>query len=407
MCSPTEPRVWGLSPFKCATENGGQRVAVFCRSGAASTYIVLHVCTMVEPMKTSTILRVAATLIIVMAGCSNGVATNLSPAPSTSTSIPRTTTSTTAASIGRVPEDWEVVYADIWDAYLAAQGGETFPIEHVMSPTVDREKATEAIVAYERALKPWLASMGGSAVTPIVWVIMSERDYKWWYQFVTEQEGLDAGYNWDSDKDMLGHCKLTTRSFCGYTKPLRPGTPEYRILQYSVIGSEYTDLPNANTVNHEATHWYQFSVTGRFPADVPCWYIEGQASLYGGALQYDVMAQRGSSVGQRNNFKGIVRQYQPGADEFDVNQWVEVLESMYQPHVSCGPTQDYFKYALGMFNWESLQATYGFVPMHQVLLDFADGATFASSVHERLGITVEDLNELLARHLVHVFAEGH
>ena len=102
-----------------------------------------------------------------------------------------------------------------------------------------------------------------------------------------------------------------------------------------------------------------------------------------------------------------MRQYQPEADSLSSDEWVTVLEHMYPPDVSCGSSQDYFKYALGMFNWESLQATYGFDPMHQVLLDFADGATFASAVHERLGITVEDLNELLARHLVHVFAEGH
>lgn len=358
-------------------------------------------------MKTSKILRgVLVALITVIVGCGDGATTTSSSAPSSSTSTPRTS-STTTTTVTIVRDDWELVYLDIWDEYDSAQNLGSFPFDYRLGPTVNTAKAEESIAAYEKAMKLWLARLGGLTIRPIVWAIMSEKDYSWWKDLAEQQEGPDVQYNWDPTTQMFGHCKLSSRAFCGYGIPYHPGSDEYALLQYSVIGSEYTDPPSANSVNHESVHIYQFGVVERFPDDTPCWFIEGQASLYGNVLQYDIDSQRSESIGQRDNFKGIVRQYQPEADSLSSDEWVTVLEHMYPPDVSCGSSQDYFKYALGMFNWESLQATYGFDPMHQVLLDFADGATFASAVHERLGITVEDLNELLARHLVHVFAEGH
>lgn len=349
--------------------------------------------------------RVAMTcvgLASLLAGCFDG--SGGSASSDLTTNAPTVVVTTTSP---RVPEDWEILYAQIHDRYVAAQNGDALPVDHQFGPTVDRAKAAESIVAYENATKPWVVLLGDRPVTPIAWAIMSENDYDWWRELVAEQEGPDVALNWDPDTNMFGHCRLNSIAFCGYTNQYRPETPEHRILQYSVIGSRYTGEPNANTVNHEATHWYQFSVIGRFPDDTPCWYVEGQATLYGGALQYDVVNQRGTAIGQRNSFKSIVRKYQPDADELDAERWVDVLEVMFQPDVSCGPTQDYFKYAVGLFNWEFLQATYGTEVMHQVLLDFADGATYADAVRERLGTTPEELNLVLAQHLVHVFAEGH
>lgn len=360
---------------------------------------------MVEPMKTSTILRVAAALVIVMAGCSNGATTNPSSAPSTSTSIPRTTTSTTAAPIVR--DDWEVVYMDIWDELESAQDLGSFPFEYRLGPTVNTQKAEESIAAYAKAMKLWLARLDGLTIRPIVWAIMSEKDYSWWKDLAEQQEGPDVRYNWDPKTQMFGHCKLSSRAFCGYGMPYHPGSDEYALLQYSVIGSEYTELPNPNTVNHESVHFYQFGVVERFPDDTPCWFIEGQASLYGNVLENDIDSQRTDSIRQRDNFKGIVRQYQPEADSLGADDWVTVLEHMYPPDVSCGSSQDYFKYALGMFDWEYLYAEYGPEAMHRLLLDFANGASFEAGITSQLGVTLGELNRLLADHLVHVFAEGH
>ena len=139
---------------------------------------------------------------------------------------------------------------------------------------------------------------------------------------------------------------------------------------------------------------------------MPCWYVEGQASLYGGALEFNLTTQRTSSIRQRDDFKSIVRQYQPNANSYATKDWVDVLKNMYYPDISCSNQQDYFKYALGMFAWEHLYEQYGSKVMHQVLLEFKAGRSFADASQKHLGLTLVQLNEKLAAHLVDVFAKN-
>lgn len=373
---------------------------------AALIYIPVRVRTTIASMKMPTITRVAVfALIAVMTACGDG-ATPPSSAPSSSTSTPRiSTTTTTAAPIVR--DDWELVYLDIWDEYESAQNLGSFPFVLRLGPTVNMEKAEESIAAYEKGMKLWLATLDGLIIRPVVWAIMSENDYSWWKDLAEQQEGPGVRYNWDPTTQMFGHCQLSSRAFCGYGMPYHKVSDEYALLQYNVIGSEYMGLPNPNTVNHESVHFYQFGVVERFPDDTPCWLLEGQASLYGNVLQDDIRSQRAASIAQRENFKGIVRRYQPQADVLSADEWVTVLEHMYSPDVSCGSSQDYFKYAVGLFNWEFLYAEFGPAAMHRVFLEFANGASFEEGIASQLGSTVDELNRALADHLVHIFANGH
>ena len=303
-------------------------------------------------------------------------------------------------------KDWELIYMRIWDELEKSQNQKSFPFEYKLGPTVNKDKAQESIAAYDKAMKIWMPLLAGNSISPVIWTIMSEKDYTWWKQIVDQQEGSSANYAWNPDTNMLGHCQLSSNAFCGYGNAFKSNTPEYKFLQYNVIGSTYNQSPNSNTVNHESVHFYQLSVVQGFPRDIPCWYVEGQASLYGGALQANLVTDRSSSIRQRNNFKGIVRQYQSKADTYTASEWVDVLKNMYQPHVSCSSQQDYFKYALGMFVWEYLYDKYGPKVMHQVLLDFKAGKSFNESMEKELGLNLDQLNEKLAAHLVHVFADG-
>jgi hypothetical protein len=315
-----------------------------------------------------------------------------------------TSTPTPIPTIER--KDWELTYLKIWDEFEKSQNQGSFPFDYKLGPTVNQDKARESIAAYDKAMKPWLAILDGAKVSPIIWTIMSEKDYGWWKQVVDQQEGASANYAWNPDTKMLGHCQLSSKVFCGYGSTYKSNTPDYKFLQYNVIGSNYSQTPNGNTVNHESVHFYQLSVVQGFPRDLPCWYVEGQASLYGNSLEYNLTTQRTSSIRQRDNFKGIVRQYQPSADTFASSDWVEVLENMYQPHVSCSSQQDYFKYAVGMFAWEFLYDKFGPKVMHQVLLDFKEGKSFDAASQARLGSTLQQLNEKLAAHFVQIFARG-
>jgi hypothetical protein len=333
------------------------------------------------------------------------------PSPSKPTAI-----ADPAGAVGSTPsptptptierQDWELIYMRIWDELEKSQNQKSFPFEYKLGPTVNKDKAQESIAAYDKAMKIWMPLLAGSAISPVIWTIMSEKDYSWWKQVVDQQEGTSANYAWNPDTDMLGHCKLSSNAFCGYGNTFKSNTPDYKFLQYNVIGSTYNQSPNSNTVNHESVHFYQLSVVQGFPPDIPCWYVEGQASLYGGALQANLVTDRTSSIRQRNNFKGIVRQYQRSADKYVAKDWIDVLKNMYQPHVSCSGQQDYFKYALGTFVWEYLYDKYGPKVMHQVLLDFKAGKSFNESIEKELGLNLDQLNEKLAAHLVHVFADG-
>jgi hypothetical protein len=325
------------------------------------------------------------------------------PTPSPTPSPSVTPTPTPTPTINR--KDWELIYLKIWDELDKAQSQGSFPFEYKLSPTVNPDKARESIAAYDKAMKLWMAVLDGAKASPVIWTIMSEKDYAWWKQVSEQQEGYSSTV-WNPVTNMLGHCQLRPDIFCGYGTTYKSNTPDYKFLQYNVIGSQYNQSPNANTVNHESVHFYQLSVVQGFPQDVPCWYVEGQASLYGGALEYNLNDQRKSSIAQRDRFKGIVLQYQPNANSYTTQQWVEVLKNMYGSHISCSGQQDYFKYALGMFVWEHLYDKFGPAVMHKVLLDFKAGKMFTQASQAQLGLSVDQLNDQLAKHLVHVFADG-
>ena len=303
-------------------------------------------------------------------------------------------------------KDWEIVYLKIWDEFNNSQNQGSFPFIYRLSPTVNQAKASESIAAYDKAMKLWLAILNGAEVSPVIWTIMSEKDYAWWKQVVDEQEKINPNFAWDPNTNILGHCALSAQAFCGYGNTYQSNTPNYKFLQYNVIGSRYAAFPNSNTVNHESVHFYQLSVVQGFPRDLPCWYVEGQASLYGGALEFNLTSERASSIAQRERFKNIVLQYQAGANSYTSADWVEVLQNMYQPHISCSSQQDYFKYAAGMFIWEYLYSNYGPKLMHQVLLDFKAGKLFGQTTQDKFNLTVDQLNVKLSEHLVRVFAQG-
>jgi len=324
--------------------------------------------------------------------------------PSASPTPSATPTPTSTPIIER--KDWEYIYIRIWDELEKSQNQKSFPFDYKLGPTVNQSKAQESIAAYDKAMKIWMPLLDGFKISPVSWAIMSEKDYAWWKQIVDQQEGSSPAYAWDPNTNMLGHCQLSSNAFCGYGNTFKPNTPEYKFLQYNVIGSTFNQVPNANTVNHESVHFYQLSVVQGFPRDTPCWYVEGQAALYGGALQSNLVTDRSGSIRQRNNFKGIVRQYQPKADSYVAKEWVDVLKNMYQPHVSCSSQQDYFKYAMGLFIWEYLYDKHGPKVMHQVLLDFKAGKQFNETIEKQLSMTIDQLNEKLAGQLVRVFAEG-
>jgi len=302
-----------------------------------------------------------------------------------------------------VPNTWESVYLGIWRDFRAAQNEGDYPLNVTLSPTVDVASAEESVAAYKDAMRLWLATLDGVPATRVEWSIMTEKDHAWWLERVTANEGRERALQWDESTNTFGHCHLTSTSFCGYTSVFPAAPEDFAVYQYSVIGSEYSSRPNPETVNHEATHFYQLGLVSRFPDDTPCWFVEGQATLYGVALHVDPAVDQRSSTMRRDRYVDIVRQFQPNAGKHSVTDWVDVLQRMYQSEPSCGETQQYFKYAVGLFAWEHLYDAFGPAAMHSLLLDLRDGATFETAIETVLGVSTTDLEVRLADYLVSVF----
>jgi len=326
-------------------------------------------------------------MLFVATGCSTGSELSLPTDPTPT--IPESTTTT--QTVPAVPETWESVYLRIWDDFRASQDQGDYPLDVALSPTVDVEKAEESIAAYKEAMKLWLATLDGSPAARVAWSIMSEADHAWWLERVTANEGRERARQWNESTNMFGHCQLTSKSFCGYTSVFPAALEDFAVYLYSVIGSEYSSRPNPETVNHEATHFYQLGLVSRFPDDTPCWFVEGQATLYGVALYVDPAISHHASMMRRESYGDIVREFQPNAAEHSKADWVDVLHRMYQSDVSCGDTQQYFKYAVGLFVWEYLYEAFGPAIMHTIFLQLRDGANFETATDTVLGVSMSDL----------------
>jgi len=118
----------------------------------------------------------------------------------------------------------------IWDELDKAQNQGSFPFEYKLSPTVNQDKANESISAYDNAMKLWMAVLDGAKISPVIWTIMSEKDYAWWKQVSEQQEGYPRTV-WNPVTNIIGHCQLRPDVFCGYGTTYKSNTPDYKFLQ--------------------------------------------------------------------------------------------------------------------------------------------------------------------------------
>lgn len=262
--------------------------------------------------------------------------------------------------------------------------------EVVMSPTVNKALVRKSVSAYERAMKIWQPL--GVQELDLTWAFMSEKDYNWWLnrveKFETEKTAWDSKV-WNPNSNELGHCKLDPYSFCGYGNP----KPSGKTFQYNVIGSKYTTAPNANTVNHEAVHFYQDSIATGLMGMTPCWFVEGQANLIG-----NVLDEPSRVAPNRSHQLGRVREHIPNAPKLTSKQWIQELKSFDGPRREfCIKTE--LSYSLGMFIFESLYSNYSFRQMHELVVNISKYGSFSTALEQTLGTTREALYSEIATYL--------
>lgn len=294
--------------------------------------------------------------------------------------------------IRSVPESpqWEYVYAHIQSVNDQAELGPGIPLEAKLSPTVNKDMAQVTIDAYSRAMGIW--TFFGVDEVPAVWSLMSEEDYDWWYQRVQEIEGENPALDvWDDESDRLGHCYLDAFSFCGYGNPQASTGITF---QYTIIGSEYQGEPHANTVAHEAVHFYQDYYSQTYYSYMPCWYIEGQATLIGNAISGQ--GERGRLIFGSSDVEHSGRPL-PGDETWSVDQWKELLDDFtYDPLAMQRCTEEEWNYTLGAVLFEYLYGTYSLWEIHELTMAAAASENWESAVDNTLGISVDQLNMDLA-----------
>ncbi len=298
------------------------------------------------------------------------------------------------AMIREVPEssEWEYVWAHLQAINDQAELGPGIPLEAELSPTVNPEMAQITIDAYSQAMGIW--SFFGVQEVPAVWSLMSEDDYDWWYQRVIAIEGDNPALDvWDKEANRMGHCYPDEYSFCGYGNPQRTTGVTF---QYNIIGSKYQGAPNSNTVAHEAVHFYQDSLSQTYYEFMPCWFVEGQATLLGNAI---------SGSGEQGRPYGLsdlsrTGRALPGAASWSVDQWVELLDGfMYDQEEMGRCTEQEINYTLGAVLFEYLYGRYSMWDIHQLTVAAAASEDWELALQETLGITVDQLHRDLATYV--------
>ena len=297
--------------------------------------------------------------------------------------------------IREVPEssEWDHVWAHLQAVNDQAELGPGIALEAELSPTVNPEMAQITIDAYARAMGMW--SFFGVDEVPAVWSLMSEQDYDWWYQRVLAIEGDNPALDvWDKETNRMGHCYLDSYSFCGYGNPQRTTGITF---QYNIIGSKYQGAPNRNTVAHEAVHFYQDYYSQTYYEFMPCWFVEGQATLLGNAISGS--GEQGPAPYGSSDVSRTGRAL-PGDASWSVEQWKQLLDGfMYDDEEKARCTEQEINYTLGAVLFEYLYGHYSLWDIHQLTIRAAGTEQWELALEETLGVTVEELHGDLAAYV--------
>ena len=346
-----------------------------------------------------------ALTVLVVAGCSSESDDDTGTAPAVTTEAEAPPEADPAPVydedrirelIAQVPpaEDWESIANHIVDINAMASMGPGIPLEAELSPTVDPENAAITIDAYSKAMGMW--SFFDVVEVPIVWSIMSEGDYDWWYQRVSDIEtprpALDV---WNPETNLMGHCYPDAYSYCGYGNPTESGV----MFQYLIIGSKYEGAPNRNTVHHEAAHYYQSAIPGHLDAEriLPCWFIEGQASFIGNSIAATYNPGAPLSRFQRSL---------PGDASWSIEEWESLLADLtYDETAKSECRQTEINYTLGAAIFEYLYGNYSMLDIHKLYLEAIRTMDWSAATTAVVGLSADELNAELALY-VHALLQG-
>ena len=285
---------------------------------------------------------------------------------------------------------WDDVYAHINTIDTLARLGPGIALEAELSPTVNEEMAQITIDAYTQAMGIW--TFFGMEDVRAVWSLMSEDDYDWWYQRVIDIEGDNPALDvWNKEANRMGHCYPDAWSFCGYGNPQQSSGITF---QYNIIGSSYQGEPNANTVAHEAVHFYHDSLSQNYDAFMPCWFVEGQATLLGNAISGQ--GEQGMLPYDTDSLNRFGRPL-PGDASWSIAQWEQLLDGfLYDDSEKQRCKDEEINYTFGAVVFEYLYGQYSMWDIHLLTLAATESEDWEGALEDVLGLSVDQLHTDIA-----------
>lgn len=313
-----------------------------------------------------------------------------------STPTPKPTISQTQKALTPL----EKLNADIYQRYLVAEKKDSPIFNFVRCPNANKEMAEITEKAYIDAYSFWVPIY--KATAKVNWLLMSEKDWDCWHETTAIFEGsnpISRSWNvWNKDRAILGHCKVSSSAFCGYGTGVREGG---MFAQYNLIGTNYKSEPTPLTVHHETVHIYQSQLmsdnhqTNQINT-AACWFIEGQANLFGAPIAY-----KGNPTTYRKvEISRLINQWDgvyPKGSSFTQEDWLAVLIALKTTRDFCSKKE--LGYSLGWFALEWTYLNYSIEEMHKFLEEITKGSSWEKAIQLVLGMDEETYYGKIAQYL--------
>lgn len=295
----------------------------------------------------------------------------------------------------------EKLNADIYQRYVAAEKKVSPNFNFVRCPNVNKEKAVITEKAYIDAYSFWEPIYKSNA--KVNWLLMGENDFDCWYETTAKFEGSNPSNGvWNGG--LLGHCKVSSTAFCGYGTGVRG---DGVFAQYNLIGTNSNSTPLPGIVNHEIVHIYQtLLMSDNYQTNkigtAACWFIEGQATLFGSAIGDQGNPTHSRNVEIRNLINKWFGVYPKGAS-YAKEDWLAVLNDLKTNPDFC------FKkglgYSIGWFALEWTYMNYSIEEMHKFLEAITQGSTWENAIQLVLKMDEATYYGNIAQYLADAFSQ--
>jgi hypothetical protein len=256
----------------------------------------------------------------------------------------------------------------------AAKKLKPIQLSFVAGPTTVASKVSLVTGKFQDKLKMY--QLLGLTSLSMDWVIASEKDYEWWRDYRSKQDKNYPLSVWDSERRILGHCRLSNDIFCGAGNGVNG-----KNYQDNVVGTNFSGRGLDYVTRHEAAHFYQavFGYGGR------CWFAEGQATFFETYLE--------SSSRTRSQVIQRLKESPAKVSGLSLSSLEQKLAS---DSICQGDSN--IAYDLGMLVFEYLYMNYSLKQVHDLMVK-ASGDGWNGAVRAVLAEDPAALNKQLAEYI--------